>query len=272
MLNYISHLKCALPLLSVRTLLIQRQVDPNFVETTGFVKYVHLLASMTKADICIKYDTTMPNTLLQNVEDIVNQYQLPRVAWNEESNTRLCNDEELLLFIESNMYTLHSCNEVIHSRQCRQFTAKSFVDSSRSFEYLQRLLEKYNFFSNHTKPLVSKMKILYPDYFSVSRLYNFLGFVDHFNMTSSFDISILSYDKQLLEDIAFNVKHCAPSTTSMIGLLLVINPSTGLLSSLTSHHGNKSGFFPKFDCIEFNGDFEPSNRNLRDETELNLVR
>lgn len=219
----------------------------------------------------------MDATLSAQVQDMVVKHDLSSIGWEEEADNSLCDDKELIDFIQRNNYALHTCLEAFHLHTCHEFSPSSPMDTSNVSYNLQGILGKYAKFSSLDEPRGRKMKILYYDNFSMINLYQFLGYVNKFDMTDKFELHIASYDKSLLEDIAKQIKSCVPLTTKMITLLFHINPREGLVRSLRQYYATKleQGAIDKlmkYDFIELDKNTALSEKNERDEAELFQVR
>jgi hypothetical protein len=280
MLNYVSHSICALPILAIRTFLVQVAIDPNMSETRALTKYVQMLAHMTHSSTCLQYHTTLDPLLAARVEEMVARHGLSKDGWEEESNNVLCEDEELLDFITRNDYAVHSCGEALNRRQCHILLSEpvptSLSASSGLSGSLRRVIDKQLQFSSSVKNSQGrKMKILYPDYFSVTNLFELIGYANRSNLTDQFELYVASYDKSLLEDIGRKVKQCLPSTAAaadMIKLLIVISPEQGLFRSLEQFYSGADLGAMKYDYIDFAEGSYLSEENLKDEAELTRVK
>jgi hypothetical protein len=233
MLNYVAHWRCAVPVQAIFTFFIEAQMRPDLLLSRESAKYVNLLATMTMSSICKAYDTVLNEHLTTKVQHLLDMHSLSAGVSYDESKNYLCDDDELLDYIESNQYTLHSCSHELTTRFCA-----GLMPLSNSFLEATKLSANFSvIFSGYKQLLLvperSKIKVLFPN-LSIDHVNRFIQYAIYLNISDIFDLYIASHDLGLLELFAKRITRCLPSATGMIKLLIKLSDD-GLILGLEKH-------------------------------------
>lgn len=268
MLNHYKLTQCMVPATAIEAFSGRAKFSPASF-TANDAKFVLLLLQMTKNPICkgepaVDISPEFYRTLEALIHTDTEKPNLLRM-----SESALCGDQGLQLYLWGKKYLLHPCNEVAaiasNSKLCDYFrtdlppayedlqlatSSKTFVGSAIPADIVHHVYggDSQKIFSD-----VVTYKVLFAEYFTANIVFSFIGTMEKLQF-KNYEITLLSTNQGLLSQVKEQFAACASYLALKVAVKIFY-----LQQSLEEYSAGEK----RFDFIEYNGGLSKSNNYMQ---------